>query len=128
MAKVLVVEDDDNVRALICEWVEDLGHQVLPAENGLVALGIAEKNRDLALILTDMVMPEMDGQEMIKRIRTMEGMADIPVLIISGIVGPKEIREVLERGTTEFQTKPLEGDRIREFIDRYIAWRDRHTQ
>ncbi len=64
--KVLVVDDETIVRESLRDWLGDIGHQVLTAENGAQALGIIEKEKP-EIVITDLVMPGMDGIELLKR-------------------------------------------------------------
>ena len=118
MAKVLVVEDDSYLRFLFGEVVEELGHTAVPAENGLAALEWALENPDLDMILTDVIMPEMNGQDMVKRIKQMPDLGSVPILFISGIVDPDDIEEMMDGESVEFAHKPLSEGKIREFIER----------
>jgi signal transduction histidine kinase/CheY-like chemotaxis protein len=61
---ILVVEDEDAVRALTSEGLRDLGYSVLAAESGEEALKILEKNKDIVLLFTDIVMPRMNGRQL----------------------------------------------------------------
>lgn len=70
MAKVLVVEDSAAVRLAVTEVIEQAGHTVVEAENGRVAIQLLSKDR-FDLIVTDVLMPEADGVEVIKAARTL---------------------------------------------------------
>jgi CheY-like chemotaxis protein len=61
---VLVVEDDDSVRALTVEMVRDLGYRVVAAESGVAALRALDGAAEVALLLTDVVMPDMNGRKL----------------------------------------------------------------
>jgi two-component system cell cycle sensor histidine kinase/response regulator CckA len=80
---ILVVEDEDQVRTLIVRLLQKKGYQVLPAENGRKALDIARTEIDnIALVITDLVMPEMSGATLLTELRALK--ADLPVLCITG--------------------------------------------
>lgn len=68
MAKVLVVEDSAAVRLAVTEVIEQAGHAVVEAENGRIAIEILERE-SFDLIVTDVLMPEVDGVEVIKAVR-----------------------------------------------------------
>ena len=77
-------------------------------------------NQDIDLLITDFSMPEMDGRRLIQRIRNSSNLKQIPIIIVSGVVGPKEIADVLEAGATAFLPKPLKVKDIKEYINRYL--------
>lgn len=81
---ILVVEDQENVREMICTMLEDFGYKVFNAKNGIEALSILNgKNRkQIDLLLTDVIMPELNGYELAKRM--METVPDLKVLYMSG--------------------------------------------
>jgi PAS domain S-box-containing protein len=82
-ATILVVEDDDDVRAYSCEVLRELGYHVLEAQDGPAALRIIESRREpIALLFTDVVMPRMSGSELAARARSM--LPGLKVLYTSG--------------------------------------------
>lgn len=81
MAKVLVVEDSAAVRLAVTEVIEQAGHAVESAENGRIAIDILEREA-FDLIVTDVLMPEADGVEVIKAVRARH--PDTRVLAMSG--------------------------------------------
>jgi signal transduction histidine kinase/CheY-like chemotaxis protein len=80
---VLLVEDDKSTRSMIRQALEKEGWSVQEAENGRVALDLVAKSRP-ALILLDLVMPEMDGFEFVARLQEREEWGSIPVVVITG--------------------------------------------
>jgi two-component system phosphate regulon response regulator PhoB len=79
---IVVVDDERSVRALIRFLLEDAGHQVIEAANGEAGLA-AVANCDAALIVTDVMMPVMNGHEMITRLRADTSTAAIPIVVLS---------------------------------------------
>ena len=103
--RILLVEDEDRVRALACEILQDAGYQVLEARNGLEALEIAATFAEApALLVTDVVMPKMSGPQLADRLRIK--WPNLPVVLTSGYTD----RAVLGRGSlpenTPFLQKP----------------------
>jgi CheY-like chemotaxis protein len=83
VAKILVVDDEPDMRFLLRFAFEKAGHEVAEAGDGIAALRSVKASRP-ALVVTDMMMPVMDGAELIKRLRAEPGTADIPILCVSG--------------------------------------------
>lgn len=69
MLKILVVDDSETVRLKITQLLKQLGHKVLEAENGVVALEVLRGNPDLELCICDINMPEMDGLTFVEEVR-----------------------------------------------------------
>jgi CheY-like chemotaxis protein len=83
MAKILVVDDEPDQRFLLRRILERAGHEVTDVSDGAAALkAIAERRPDL--VVTDIMMPVMNGVELIRHLRSEPAMADIPILAASG--------------------------------------------
>jgi CheY-like chemotaxis protein len=83
MAIILVVDDEPDARFLLKYAFERAGHEVAEACDGLAALAAIHRTRP-ALVVTDMMMPVMDGVELIQRLRGDPATADIPIVAVSG--------------------------------------------
>ena len=95
---ILVVEDQDELRSLICEVLEDAGHTVLAAANGLEALARAESHGGAVdLLLTDVVMPGMNGRELAERLTALR--PGLRVLFVSGYATRRHREARRSRGT-----------------------------
>ncbi len=95
---IMIAEDDEALRLLLTEFVEDMGHRVESAENGMDLIKLTFNERP-DLILTDIHMPKMEGDSMIAMLDMYPSLAGIPVIVITGITAdelarmgiPKEI-------------------------------------
>lgn len=108
---VLLVDDDDRVRELVRVTLELEGYSVREAssaEEGLAA--IAERRPDL--ILLDVMMPHVDGWEMLRRIQEQYGPGAIPVVMFSGKVDEESRREATSRGASGFVGKPFDLEQL----------------
>ena len=117
---VLVVEDEDSVRELVQQILEEHGHAVLTARHGRDALLIAERyERPIDLLVTDVVMPEMGGGELVERLLTER--PNLKVLYISGYTNDEVLRRGLQSGAAGLLHKPFtSGDlmrRVREALE-----------
>lgn len=86
-----------NVFAL-SKILKEQGMNVLKAENGLKALEAIANNPDISLVLMDIMMPEMDGLEAIRRIRTMENFKELPVLTLTAKAMKEDRKKKYRRG------------------------------
>lgn len=102
---VLVVEDNPDLREMIKENLQDT-YAVLIAENGVIGFKLAEENIP-DLIISDIMMPEMDGYELTKRIKTNEKTNHIPVILLTAKAATEDKLEGLETGADDYLIKPF---------------------
>src|SRR5687768_15709292 len=103
MARVLVVEDEPPIRLLITTILKQNRHEVVEASNGADALLALDQSPNFDLIVTDILMPEMDGIQMIISVR--ERFPDLPILVMAASKDP--IMEALARGANTYLMKPF---------------------
>jgi two-component system response regulator (stage 0 sporulation protein F) len=122
MAKVLVVDDEAPIRALISKILVKDGHEVLEAENGQVACNLCS-GANIDLIITDLVMPEKNGIEMI--IEMKKNHPQLKVIAISGGVGFSGYFDLLSvarlLGAKHIIKKPFTVDDIRKAVNDMLA-------
>ncbi len=104
MAKILIADDEDLIRKLIRDCLEKDGHQVLEAENGLQALALFRSNKDIALCILDIMMPEIDGWGVCRKIRETSG---VPVMLVSARSQDFDQIMGFESGADDYVTKPF---------------------
>lgn len=121
MKKVLIAEDDELTREMIAIVVEGLGRTVIRSSNGRLAREILNDNPDIALLVTDVCMPELDGMELIRTIRETGPERNLPIIIVSGVVKPSEITHLLDIGASRFLGKPINADHLRQYILDYTT-------
>jgi signal transduction histidine kinase len=117
---VLLAEDDESLRALGARVLSGLGYNVLVARTGSEALRIvAEHNGLIHLIATDVVMPEMNGSQLVEKV--LEARPEIRVLFMSGYTDDEVMRRGVIDGQTAFLQKPFTPDllahKVREVLD-----------
>jgi CheY-like chemotaxis protein len=81
MAKILVIDDDATIQLVFAQFLTSLGHEIMQAENGKAGMSALENARP-DLIITDIMMPEMDGLEILMKLRSRHD--SVPVIAISG--------------------------------------------
>ncbi len=104
MAKILVADDEQLIRKLINDCLSKEGHQIIEAENGLMALNAFKKNPDINMALLDIMMPEMDGWEVCRKIRETSG---IPIILVSARSQDFDQIVGFESGADDYVTKPF---------------------
>jgi CheY-like chemotaxis protein len=115
--EVLVVDDYLAVRKTLKELVNSLGLVVAEAENGLKAQELL-KARKLDLVITDLVMPEMDGFELTEALKNDPALRSIPVVIISTHSDSKYIFRALRLGADDYLIKPPTAEMISTVLTR----------
>ncbi|MBF0473466.1 MAG: hybrid sensor histidine kinase/response regulator [Nitrospirae bacterium] len=101
--KILIVDDDLFTSEMLAEILKDSGFNVLTANNGLNAIEVHNQNTDLKLIVSDMNMPEMNGLELIKKIR--EAKSSIPIIILTGNNEISIAIEAINSGANDYLLK-----------------------
>jgi two-component system, cell cycle sensor histidine kinase and response regulator CckA len=116
---VLLVEDEDVVRAVTSEILETAGYSVLPAANGREACEVAAAHEGpIDVLLTDWIMPEMGGPEVAKRLRAER--PEMRVIFMSGYAESDAVLDQLERGDTAFLPKPFSAAELARMLRHVI--------
>lgn len=104
MAKILVADDEQLIRQLVCDFLGEAGHTTVEAADGAQAIAQFRKNPDIALILLDIMMPEKDGWEVTREIRAQ---SDVPIILLSARGQEFDQLTGFEAGADEYVTKPF---------------------
>jgi DNA-binding response OmpR family regulator len=115
MFNILIVEDEKELRELFCTVLSKNGYTAIPAKNGLEALDIFESTY-IDLVISDLMMPQMDGYELIKSLRIENNTT--PILIVSAKDRASDKREGFRVGTDDYMVKPID---VNEMIWRVEA-------
>jgi CheY-like chemotaxis protein len=115
VSTILVVDDEPGIRDVIVLLLRDEGYQVLEAENGPRALKLLSRERP-DLVVLDIMMPLMDGREVLRRLRTIPGLETTHVILMSAAAQPS-----LECWPAGFITKPFDLEHLLEPIRRLIG-------
>ena len=104
--KILVAEDEKDIRRLVVFTLERAGYEILEAGDGREALRLATENHP-NLILLDIMMPYMNGYEVCRKLREKPELKDTPIVLLSAKAQNYEIGEGLEAGATDYLIKPF---------------------
>jgi two-component system CheB/CheR fusion protein len=113
--KILVVEDSDDTAEMLRHLLRMSGATVVTANGGLEALRIASE-KDFDVVLSDISMPEMDGYEFLRRLRTLSGGENIPVLALTGFGRPEDIERTKKEGFFSHISKPFDLQSLTEIL------------
>jgi EAL domain-containing protein (putative c-di-GMP-specific phosphodiesterase class I)/CheY-like chemotaxis protein len=106
LGKILVIEDDEDIRAVLSEVIANWGFDVVCAENGAMGVKLALRIKP-DLILCDAKMPQMDGYEVLTTLRKNPIMAGVPFIFLTGNSEREEIRHGMKLGADDYLTKPF---------------------
>jgi len=118
---VLVVDDDQDVLSTLVEILNELRLNPISATNGMEALDVI-KTRNIDLMITDLMMPKMNGFELIKRTHQLN--ANIPIAVISGHGEVRNVVKALSQGAYNFITKPFTIKEIESIVKRGLRLRE----
>ncbi len=116
-ATILVIDDEEAIRALFKETLEELGHTVMVAETGFKALELV-KQRDFALVFLDLKMPGMVGDELFGRIKALK--PRLPVTIITGYPDSGMMKRALDQGPFGVMNKPFSESDIITAVSTFL--------
>jgi DNA-binding response OmpR family regulator len=115
-SRILVIDDDADLRGLIAAALRDDGFEVLEAENGRVGVALATAQRP-ALILCDVRMPELDGFRALGELRRTPGTAHVPFVLLSGVgVTNQDVRHGMNLGADDYLVKPFTPEELRATV------------
>ena len=117
---VLVADDDEDVLLLIRMVLERDGHEVIVTRDGAEALAAGlERRPDLAVL--DVAMPELDGLEVLRRLRADANMTNMPVLLLSARVQEDDVRRGYDSGANVYVQKPFSPRELSEQVSELLA-------
>ena len=116
-ARILVVDDDENLRWVLKTQLEDMGYTTSTAMNGEEALAAIEKEPP-ALILTDLNMPGVSGMELLDRVRS--EYPEVPVVMITAFATVQSAVQAMRAGAYDYLTKPIDFDELALVVSRVL--------
>ena len=106
MARVLLVEDDNVTSMILARAIRKAGHEVVVAANGLEAIDCLLET-DFSLVISDLMMPKMSGEQLAKKIRHELGLTELPILVATGMIDSDRLRWIEEVGHAGLVEKPV---------------------
>ncbi|MCU1461180.1 MAG: Response regulator receiver [Acidimicrobiales bacterium] len=121
--RVLVVDDEDDIRELCRVNLEFEGYEVLDAADGEAALQLARRERP-DIIFLDLMMPKMDGWDVLRHLKEDDTTADIPVILLTAKTGENEQMRGWSEGILEYVSKPFNPLSLVEWANRAMQPRN----
>jgi sigma-B regulation protein RsbU (phosphoserine phosphatase) len=122
-ATLLVVDDDPDILRVVRFYLGKNRYRVLAADNGKTALELLRKDATIELILSDVMMPEMSGLELVKAVREDPFLADIPIILVSAQGETSKKVAGLNLGADDFITKPFNFDELTARVRNHLRLR-----
>lgn len=116
MATIMVVEDDFTTRVLLVSIISKMGHAVVPCVNGRMAFDILKAHEDISLIVSDVMMPEMTGIELLEAIRQEARFQKLPIILVSAYLGVNDSSALVAKGAYALMIKPINPTTLQEYM------------
>jgi NtrC-family two-component system response regulator AlgB len=126
MAKLLIVDDEKNIRAHLTTFFEGCGHDVRPAESGQQALALLSEESGFDLVLTDYRMAEMNGYELLQRVKARD--SDIIVILMTAYATVENAVAAMKAGAYDYLAKPFSLDQVQHAVERALETRRLRTE
>ncbi|MGW5621005.1 HAMP domain-containing protein [Streptomyces olivaceus] len=118
--KVLIVDDDIRNVFALTSVLEQHGLSVLYAENGREGIEVLEQHEDVAVVLMDIMMPEMDGYATTTAIRRMPQFAGLPIIALTAKAMKGDREKAIESGASDYVTKPVDPDHLLTVMQQWM--------
>ncbi|MFF9212003.1 MULTISPECIES: HAMP domain-containing protein [unclassified Streptomyces] len=118
--KVLIVDDDIRNVFALTSVLEQHGLSVLYAENGREGIEVLEQHEDVAVVLMDIMMPEMDGYATTTAIRRMPQFSGLPIIALTAKAMKGDREKAIESGASDYVTKPVDPDHLLTVMDQWM--------
>ena len=120
--KILVVDDSSTMRRIIVNTLARLGYKdVVQAGDGVEAWDALQANPDIEVVITDWNMPNMNGLELVKKIRAEEKYVDVPIIMVTTEGGKAEVITALKAGVNNYIVKPFTPQVLKEKLQAVLG-------
>ncbi len=125
--RILIVDDVEENRSVLSRRLSRLGHETVSVSDGLSAL-VEMANSPFDLVLLDVVMPEMDGYEVLQRIKSHPALSNIPVVMVSALSDIDAVARCVEMGAEDYLAKPYNGTLLRARVNACLRAKRAHDR
>ncbi len=119
--RIILIEDEPDISLLASFTLDTLGYEVLTAENGENGLELVKNSLPVSLIILDIMMPGIDGYQVLERLKADPDYRDIPVLIFSAMAQENEVRRGYSLGAAGYVKKPFDADQMIAEVERFFS-------
>lgn len=118
--RVLVVDDDRELLGLVTMLLTRIGIEVVTADTAAVAAQVLRQSPLPHLVILDLMLPDISGLELLRQMRSKEVFDNLPVIILSALADPSEIRQGLEAGADRYVTKPYVAHNLTKVVQELL--------
>ena len=118
--KILVIDDNDNIRLYVSTVLTRAGYEVIQTSNGLNGMQILKKTNDIKLILLDIMMPIMGGFDFLQAFKKVSNLSDVKICMMTAISEKEEILKSLKLGAHDYIVKVIDKDILLDKVKRLI--------
>jgi DNA-binding NtrC family response regulator len=122
IAKILIIEDDDEMRSLLRDFFKEEGFETVSADKGSEAFRKLVKE-PFDLIITDIRMPGLSGLDILPRIKKLQ--PEVPIIVITAFGSEDVHRKVFERGATAYLEKPILLNNLRTLVNQMVSAKEK---
>src|SRR5258708_9442627 len=116
--RILVVDDEETIREIVCSMLAGAQFETRPAASGLEAMALLESGEEFDLVLSDMLMAEMDGNTLLARAK--EKFPDVPVVMVTAVNDIQVALQSLRHGAYDYLPKPFEREQLLATVRRAL--------
>src|SRR5690606_34711839 len=120
-SQILVVDDDSKNIFALCAVLQSRGWTCISALSADEGIEQLQRNPDIGIVLMDMMMPDRDGYEAMKQIRSMKGREETPIVAVTGQAMSGDREKCLSAGASEYLSKPVDVDLLIGIINRFLG-------
>lgn len=122
--KILVVDDDPIILTLLKDYLDEAGYTIITANNAASAWDLLTKSlHNFAAVITDRMMPDMDGTDLTRKIKGQSAFKDLPVIMLTSAAEKDEVIAAHRGGIFDFLMKPIEKDLLLMVVKRALQTR-----
>lgn len=116
---VLIADDEEDIKIILSMYLENMGYDIVTAYDGLDALETI-KERKPDIILMDIMMPTLDGIEVVRQIKAIDSLKDIPVIMLTAAAHSSMVEKAMAAGAEDYIAKPFEPEKVHEVIQHIL--------
>ncbi len=116
MKKILIIEDEKDVRTTIVDLLESVGYETISVEDGLEAINYLEKEIP-DMVISDIMMPKVDGFQVLKHFQNLSNAAMVPFIFLTARVDNLDIRKGMNSGANDYLTKPFRAKELLQIVE-----------
>ena len=116
--KVLIVDDEDLIRNIIKDYCINEGYSTYEASDGIEAIDVFKKNADIDIIVLDIMMPNMNGVEVLKKLR--EEKVNVPVIALTADAIEGQEEKYISEGFDGYLSKPIDKTKLKVILNKYL--------